>query len=92
MIAAISIKTLYEKIGNKQTDYGLRIHKTKDDETEQEYFDLINSNGDVACMDGEECVVMHDRKNNLFLCTNNNGEQPVRFSLSEKELAICAFL
>ena len=58
-------------------------------EKDEEYYDLYNEDGELACMDGEE-VVIEQVGDYLITFRNDNGESSVHFALTrnEAELAI----
>ena len=83
----ISVKTLYDEIGEQLT-HGL-IQKSG--EEGKEYFDLYNNNQDViACMDGEEVYIVYQDDKTVELL-NKNGEIDMNFKLTRQEYDIAVF-
>lgn len=76
----ISVKNLYEKFGGRLSF--ATIEKSKDGDNE--WFDLINDNGVIACMDGETARVIKNI-NNVVTFLNVEGEQNVKFQLTRQE-------
>jgi hypothetical protein len=82
----ISVKALYDEIGDNLT-YG-KIEVSEDGK----YFDLYNNdNSLVACMDGEEVIVIHTNDNYMELL-NSNGEIDMNFKLSKEEFEVATFI
>ena len=54
------------------------------------YYAILNEFGELACYDGEECVIDHvvNGTTDLYDLVCNNGETNVHFMLSEHDLDI----
>lgn len=76
----ICVKTLYEK-------YGCHLMNGNIIEVDNEYYDLLTRNRELACMDGEVCEVINENEN-YYKLINKNGEQDVEFCLTKKEFEI----
>ena len=61
------------------------------EEEEAAYYDLLDSDGQIVCMDGEECEVVYDPKNQLYRCRNGQGEDTCVFELTPEEFHGCTF-
>ena len=83
----ISIKALYEL--SSTLTYGSIIY-SRDDDVKQEYFDLYNQDGQLACLDGEECKVKKVNKDSVVL-TSKNTEFSVDFVLTHEEAQTAFF-
>lgn len=77
----ISVRLLHER--NKPLTYGEVIH-TQDEETNLNYYDLYNSDGELACMDGEE-IIIDQVGSSLLTLKNNNGDSTIYFTLTLDE-------
>lgn len=85
----LSIKTLYEEIG-EDLEFAT-IEYCKEEEEDNEYFDLYGTNRNlIACMDGEEVTVIKDQGDTLVFI-NENGLQSIEFTLTLTEFKIAAF-
>jgi hypothetical protein len=82
----LSIKSLYDKIGSLK--YGEIIPDFEDGE--MKYYDLYNEQGDLSCLDGEECIV-DDVGIDTIVFINNCGERAARFKLTFDEADIAIF-
>lgn len=82
----MSLKALF---GEKSSDlkHG-KIIKTI--EGVNEYYDLYDLNGELACMDGEVCEIVSEDDHKVRLL-NNNGEYDTIFTLTKEELGISSF-
>lgn len=61
------------------------------EEEEAAYYDLLDSDGQIVCMDGEECEVVYDPKNQLYRCRNGQDEDTCVFELTPEEFHACTF-
>lgn len=82
----ISVHALYE--GNANLEY-TDIHTDYDGN--YKFYGLYNDDGELCCLDGEECVVDHMIYDGWYDLVNNNGGTPVHFILSEHDLDIACF-
>lgn len=83
----ISVKTLYDEIGEQLT-YGI-IQKSVEDKNE--YFDFYNNNQDIiACMDGEEVYIVYQDDKTVELL-NKNGEIDMNFKLTREEFEVATY-
>lgn len=84
-IVSINVEALYEFFGDQ-------LHNTKIDKTGDFYFDLYNqSNGDLACMNGEECCVEFVGKTGDVVFRNENGDEDVLFTLTAEEVKVAVY-
>ena len=82
----ISIRALYDSCYNLK--YG---HIIPDfDDGEMVYYDLYNDDDDLACLDGEVCVVSCVC-DDYIMFSNNYGERDVTFKLAPAEAQIAMF-
>ena len=79
----ISVETLYNEYGNILTYGTIRTE-------EDNYYDLITNDGDLACMDGEICHVMYNNEDDVILI-NEEGEENFTFRLTKEEFGIAVF-
>lgn len=89
----ISVKELYEKFG-RNLNYGYIINHTYEKETDNHYYDLVDANYNVICMDGEECKfeVEPDQRNYYrYKLTNCEGEIATVFYLTKEEMTVAVF-
>ena len=82
----LSIKSLYDKTGS--LTYGEIIPDFEDGK--MQYYDLYNEHGDLACLDGETCVVESVGADTIMF-VNNHGERSARFKLTFAEADIAIF-
>ena len=83
----ISVKTLYDEIGEQLT-HGI-IQKSGEDGNE--YFDFYNNNQDIiACMDGEEVYIVYQDDKTVELL-NKNGEIDMNFKLTREEFEVATY-
>ena len=83
----ISVKTLYDEIGEQLTHGSIK----KSGEEGNEYYDLYNNRQDiVACMDGEEVYIVYQDDKTVELL-NKNGEIDTNFKLTRKEFEIATY-
>lgn len=82
----ISIKLLYNEFGENLTFCKIKFTPKGEENEHCEYYDLQDNNGNILCMDGEECEIL-DSSNNVVL-KNLNGEISTEFILSNKEYLI----
>jgi len=73
---SINVEQLNFSFGNKLS-YGTI-------ETDDDYFDLYNTDGNIACMNGEECVIEQVGEV-LITLVNQNGEGDIHFTLTRSE-------
>lgn len=87
----LSLETLYSnrKPYNNTVElaYG-EIVRTEDDG--DEWFDLYNDSGSMACMDGE-VVLLKSIDGNVYTFINSNGEKDVDFKLTKEEVDHAVF-
>lgn len=86
-VIGISVKTLYEQYGDTLT-MGF-IEKWKEDG--KTYYDLYNSDGVLACCDGEEWPVEEEGEDLVTFRAKDADGEPVRFSLTQEELGVASF-
>lgn len=81
-----SVSALY----GKYSSGGLQdntIEYTNEDGSE--YFDLYNDYKEIACMDGEECIIIEiDEWTRHVRLENSNGEKTTYFSLTFDEAIV----
>lgn len=82
----VSVETLYKHFGSKLRYCTIEV---ENQEPQVAYYDLINEKGVIACMDGEECVVMEVEGDKVFLNVCNG--EPVMFTLTKTEAEIGIF-
>lgn len=75
----ISVNALYDNYHHLMLG---RIEVTDDN-----YYDLYNEDGELACMDGEE-VTIAQVGNNLITFRNDNDESSIYFALTREEAEI----
>lgn len=85
MRRAISLKCLWDVLHDSKTDYGYTIRATDPENEHFAYFDLLDKEGNILCMDGETVSVSYDSQKDAFVCKNENGEEDDEFFLSQKE-------
>lgn len=83
-VVCVSTKTLFEEYGNDLSFSSIRA--------ENDYYDLI-VDGQVVCMDGEECSVLKHVEDKYILCNLNGeyGESLKIFALTEEEFNVGVF-
>lgn len=83
MGTCISVESLYSKYG-KTLSYCSIIEDIGD----EAYYDLFFG-GELACMDGENCVVV--KEGDKYILKNSNGEKDIEFILTEEEFKVATF-
>ena len=84
----VSVKTLYES--NEKLEYGT-IVPDYDENGNMNYWDLYNEDGELACMDGETCII-EQVGNVLLTLTNDNGEGTIHFTITKEEADRAIFI
>lgn len=89
-IVCINVKALYDSFGEKL--HNTAIEHCADDWPENYYYDLCNqSNGSLACMDGEKCYVVYIGKTGDIVFRNENGDEDVHFTLTAEEAKVAVY-
>lgn len=90
MEVCLNIQSLYKEIGEDLEFTTIEFTPSEDSNSSHEYYDLYNSDRVLACMDGEDVMVVEDYGDTLVLL-NDNGNIPVKFELTLSEFKISAF-
>lgn len=84
----VSVQALYDS--GIPLEYG-RIEVENDDSGKVvNYCDIYNEDGELACMDGETCIIEQIGTVSITL-VNNYGESTVLFALTKKESDIAIY-
>lgn len=83
----ISVKALFDMYGPVLTLCSIRKSKPNG----QVYYDLYNEDGEMACCDGEECVIEEDSGVLVTFLSEGTDGGTVRFTLTHEELAVATF-
>lgn len=86
MSVFVSVKALYDR-----EDDLMLGHIIPDFENdEMMYYDLYNEYGELACLDGESCIISQIG-NGLITLRNDNGDGSVYFALTSDEARVACF-
>lgn len=86
----LNIERLFKEIGNNLKYAKIEHTPSETGDFWDEYFDLYNQNGELACMDGETVQVVKDN-GNLLTLMNSTGMGDVEFDLTETEFKTAAY-
>lgn len=86
MKVCVSVKALYED--EQDLTFGHIIPDFEDGEVR--YYDLYNEDDELACLDGEECIIDQVGKA-LITLRNTNGDGTIYFTLTREEADIAIF-
>ena len=87
----LSIEDLFNEIGECLEFASIKHTHDADDDCIHEYFDLYNESNNLACMDGEQVLVIKDHGDTLDLFSVES-EKEVMFTLTLTEFKIAAGL
>ena len=87
----LSIEALFDEIGEDLEFSTIEYTPSEDDDYTHEYFDLYNESHNLACMDGEQVLVIKDNGDTLDLFSIES-EKEVTFTLTLTEFKIAAGL
>lgn len=92
-IVGINVHALYHSFGQRLTHTGITVTgKQGNDHFPLDYwYDLTFHNGDLACMDGEECRIGNVDKYGNVTFINENGDTDACFTLSPAEAKIAVY-
>ncbi len=86
MSVCVSVKALYENMSD--LTFGHIIPDCEDGV--MKYYDLYNEDDELACLDGEECMI--DQVGQVLITLRNiNGDGTVYFTLTREEADIAIF-
>lgn len=91
MEKCISLKMLYDKFnidGFCELNCGYEIEHSSEEETNTDYYDLIDNYGHIVCMDGENCQVIYEEDKDRYKLINRDGEVDTEFYMTKEELLI----
>lgn len=81
---SIDLGSLYNKVGDSETEYGFCIKHTKN--CNNDYYDLYYGNSPILICDGEECYLIEVDDDYISIGCNDNpygNDYPIRFSKKE---------
>lgn len=82
----VSTQALYEQFGERLSHGHISPEKGEG----CIYYDMYNSEDNVCCMDGEVNRVESINGDNVVF-VNEDGEEPIRFTLSTEEVKVAVF-
>lgn len=88
MEVSISVKALYDM--DKDLMFGFIVPDFSKLETDTDYYDLYNSGGELACLDGE-IVHVDQVGRSIVTFRNDNGEGTIYFELTHEEAEVAVF-
>ena len=86
MHVCVSVKALYEN--TQDLTFGHIVPDFEDGV--MKYYDLYNDDDELACLDGEECVIAQVGQA-LITLSNSNGDGTIYFTLTREEADVAIF-
>lgn len=94
-IVGINVHALYSAFGLRLSKTEIEVvpkNRVKGGLPSDYFYDLnFQSSRDLACMDGEECAVASVDEYGNITFQNDNGDEPVFFTLSPAEVSVAIF-
>lgn len=88
MKVCISVKSLYDM--KNDLLFGKIVPDFAENQSDIDYYDLYNEDGELACLDGEE-VLVDQIGQSIITFRNDNGDGSVYFSLTHEETDVAIY-